>query len=423
MLSLQLICLVVGLPGRLALPHFSMQRPGMATPEPIPTLVRRLQGGGRAVQAAAVEQLAQLSAAHGQALVEAGAIPALVRLLRKGSRAEAEQAALILLGNLALVGASAAQAAAAALPLVLARLRSSNLGLASAAAGAVGNIVTAGVEAQQAARAAGAVAAVLQALRHGGAASTDLQENFSLALKNLLIFDGAVQPAELSSAVAAAPAAVALLRSSNVATQHHAAYAVANLVLAGTEAQAVAAAAGAIPALLYLADQSRDQLVRRAASTALGHLADNKQIAASILAEPGGKAFLEVLQIMGDALMKAVATSALALAEAGPPAASVTPVDEQPAQSSQAASGSTFVHASTQAGTADTAGPPPRRTRICAAPGCSTTSGLRSCRGCRGLRYCSAACQVAHWPEHRPECLRLRAEAAARGQASGGAVP
>ncbi len=51
--------------------------------------------------------------------------------------------------------------------------------------------------------------------------------------------------------------------------------------------------------------------------------------------------------------------------------------------------------------------------RTCAAPGCGNTRGLRSCGGCHVVRYCSPACCKAHWLQHKAECRRLQAKAAA----------
>lgn len=51
--------------------------------------------------------------------------------------------------------------------------------------------------------------------------------------------------------------------------------------------------------------------------------------------------------------------------------------------------------------------------RVCAAPGCGATRGLKRCGGCGTARYCSEACSRAHWREHRNECRRLQAEKAA----------
>ncbi|KAL4458422.1 hypothetical protein ABPG75_013287 [Micractinium tetrahymenae] len=56
--------------------------------------------------------------------------------------------------------------------------------------------------------------------------------------------------------------------------------------------------------------------------------------------------------------------------------------------------------------------------RVCAAEGCSNTRGLRRCAGCGTVRYCSDACQSAHWKAHRPECRRLQAAVAREAEAS-----
>lgn len=55
--------------------------------------------------------------------------------------------------------------------------------------------------------------------------------------------------------------------------------------------------------------------------------------------------------------------------------------------------------------------------RICAAPGCGATRGLKCCAGCCVVRYCSTECQRKHWPAHGGECRRLQAERAAAAAA------
>ena len=54
-----------------------------------------------------------------------------------------------------------------------------------------------------------------------------------------------------------------------------------------------------------------------------------------------------------------------------------------------------------------------RLPRVCAAPGCGATRGLRRCGGCGTVRYCSAACSRAHWRAHKGKCRRLQAAKAA----------
>lgn len=41
----------------------------------------------------------------------------------------------------------------------------------------------------------------------------------------------------------------------------------------------------------------------------------------------------------------------------------------------------------------------------------SAATKLRTCAGCRAVRYCSADCQHAHWPLHKAACRAARAAA------------
>ena len=58
---------------------------------------------------------------------------------------------------------------------------------------------------------------------------------------------------------------------------------------------------------------------------------------------------------------------------------------------------------------AEAVGAPPEQTEFlelrthCANPDCEG-QGLKTCNRCKRLRYCSVACQRAHWPAHKPEC-------------------
>ncbi|KXZ45133.1 hypothetical protein GPECTOR_58g582 [Gonium pectorale] len=66
---------------------------------------------------------------------------------------------------------------------------------------------------------------------------------------------------------------------------------------------------------------------------------------------------------------------------------------------------------------------PPWRLRVCGNPRCANFGAgaeaelrLKSCSGCRAVRYCCADCQKAHWHEgHKGDCARLGAAATAAG--------
>jgi hypothetical protein len=61
--------------------------------------------------------------------------------------------------------------------------------------------------------------------------------------------------------------------------------------------------------------------------------------------------------------------------------------------------------------------------RTCAAcNGVPPTGKLKRCGSCRGARYCSAACQHAHWPAHKAACRLAAAAGTAGGGGSGGAA-
>ncbi|PNH09694.1 hypothetical protein TSOC_003707 [Tetrabaena socialis] len=62
---------------------------------------------------------------------------------------------------------------------------------------------------------------------------------------------------------------------------------------------------------------------------------------------------------------------------------------------------------------------PPRLLRLCDNPGCGNFGDacgkLLKCSRCVGVRYCGAACQAQHWPQHKGECRRLAAAAGGKG--------
>ena len=55
----------------------------------------------------------------------------------------------------------------------------------------------------------------------------------------------------------------------------------------------------------------------------------------------------------------------------------------------------------------------------CSIPDCAK-EGTERCARCKTARYCSAACQRAHWATHKPDCARIAAAAAAAACAAGG---
>jgi hypothetical protein len=147
---------------------------------------------------------------------------------------------------------------------------------------------------------------------------------------------------------------------------------------------AAVVAAGCIPRFVQLLRTSSSEGVIRATALALGNLISGSPgTAATIQAAGGGTALQQHASNSNENVRRAVARALRLLAEhagvASPPAAP----------------------------------PPPRAPRVCAAPGCGATTGLRRCGGCRQVRYCSTACRDAHWRAHRHECKRVQAEAAA----------
>ena len=93
-----------------------------------------------------------------------------------------------------------------------------------------------------------------------------------------------------------------------------------------------------------------------------------------------------------------------ASAEKLPPPAPHQQLPAMPAQPAAAAPA---------AGAVPSRSPLTRAPRVCAAPGCGATAGLKRCGGCRAVCYCIVECSRVHWPVHKAECRRLQAETAA----------
>ena len=153
------------------------------------------------------------------------------------------------------------------------------------------------------------------------------------------------------------------------------------------ERAAAIADAGVVPALLQCLS-SDDPLTQVDAAELLSDVMTAcPHLRASVI-ETGGDSQLQRLLGSSDGNVRQAAAHALdALAEAREAA------PDQPA-------------ASTAPGTPAQPARPPR---ICAAPGCGATTGLKRCGGCGRVRYCSTECSRAHWREHRAECRRLQA--------------
>ncbi len=160
--------------------------------------------------------------------------------------------------------------------------------------------------------------------------------------------------------------------------------------------------AGAVEALQQLcqgAQASEDGSTSNTSSTAAAAAAAAAALAGCLALVPAAFARLLVVRsIMARALVAGRARALLLEAAAGPVAAG-------PA----AAAGAGAVQQGPAA-----AGQPPqqqRRPRCCARCGERGTRAqrLRLCGACRAVRYCSAECQRAHWPEHWRECVASRA--------------
>ncbi len=101
----------------------------------------------------------------------------------------------------------------------------------------------------------------------------------------------------------------------------------------------------------------------------------------------------------GDPVSAMASPGAAPAPSAGPSAAAVT-TPEQPELAAAAAAA---------------AAPAARQRIILCCLHCSKVPGqegltrLRRCRGCDVGRYCSSACQAAHWPQHRQQCLQVSA--------------
>lgn len=174
------------------------------------------------------------------------------------------------------------------------------------------------------------------------------------------------------------------------------------------ERLAALAAAGAIPALVRRVEQTREDAWRCVvAGAALSSLIQGSPERARAAAAAGAAPALQRLLDPSHTTLKPSARDPISAALRELSEVCVQhPTHSQPAQppASQAPAAG--------AGPAEPQ-PHPPLPRVCAAPGCNATHGLRRCGCCHAVRYCSVACSRANWRAHKSECRRLQAAAVA----------
>lgn len=351
----------------------------------------------------AASTLANMSKAPGAtaAVVAAGAIPALVRVLDEcnrggdggggGDSAGITAKAAMAIGNLVDEGRVATAASRAGAPAALVQLLHSSRSTEAqaAAAGALSNL-TADRDATVCQAIADADGIATLAARLCSSRDSKVVERACRALRHL-----ACDSHERASAIAAAtgcvPRLVRLLGSSGEAsTQVDAGLLVLTIINSG--AADVVVHAGAIPPLVKQLRSSQGSWPTALAASALCSLAHSNHSEAVLAA--GAAPLLERLrQASPDEAVREAAAEAL------------------DALSSHAAAPSGSDPA------AQPAGSRPRAPRVCAR--CGATGGkLRRCAGCLAVRYCSEACSVAGWRDHKARCKSVQAEREAAAAAS-----
>jgi hypothetical protein len=165
-----------------------------------------------------------------------------------------------------------------------------------------------------------------------------------------------------------------------------------------------------LQALLHARDPVRQETAARVLMVALSRSSSGGAEGAVLLAERGAlRRARELAASSGDGKVRASAArlvdtleELLLVAQQGAAGEGAAANDEHGRRQQEAAA----------------AGTPPigaaASSSVCAACGAAKASGgakLRRCAGCRAVRYCSPACQKAHWRQHRAAC-----EAAQRAQ-------
>lgn len=367
----------------------------------IPVLVRRLRRGSPGQQAAAASELWHMpvEGAVADALVAAGAVPILVQVLstsRSGDHHLKCEAASILT-CLAINSEQRAEAiVAAGGPAALVQLmRSDSADLQQSAAGTLMQITAAADAAAAPVAAAGGIELAVQRLT--SSSRVQVAEASAALLANLANTRRSESFRQAIHAAGGIPPLVAdLQRGSSDMLHEGALKAIHHLAPDSAERCQAIAAAGGARACMRLFAHPRDGACLAGAGGILVALARNGQSQAVHAADPFGAYLLaleEQVQLATDADFRQDVAEALHHLVAACAAAQAAGAAAAPSPAA------------------------PRQPRVCAAPGCSVTTGLERCSACGSVRYCSAACQAAHWKEHRPVCKRVRAERAATAAA------
>ena len=375
-----------------------------------PAALLRVLSGSRDLH---VQEMAGLALFHMScdwdskaALVDAGAFPPLVALLRsRATDSSTLQHAAYTLANLSRhesgdppsSAAAAMAAAAAGAPAALVKLLrcSAEARVLKAAAHSLAALSGSPARAvRRAVEAAGGQAALAE-LVCSSSGDTALVSALG-ALLHLMV-DSAKRSSALAAMPGLLPRLVQLLGdAANADVQDAAADLLERLADCATPAaMSACVAAGVAPALAAaLSRSSASGNLRRDCSLLAGGLAEEGHAAA--LREAGVAPHLRRLE----------GSSERAVAEAAAWALQQLSASQHPT-----AAGGSAAEPATPAKPAAQRPQHPRRT--CANPGCNATHSLRRCGGCGTVFYCSAACSRAHWRAHRAECRRLQAAQAA----------
>ncbi len=408
----------------------------------VSTLVSMLQGsmgsGREAVQMGATAALWQLALCNGgaAAVAAAGAIGPFVQLLlaRRGQPLSlADMAAAGALLEVAAVAGEQLQLQLAmdvieqgGLPALLAVIERRSPACAAGgfeegaltfAASATGWLACHGGNCQAAVVAAGSVHSLASLLSHGSSA---VQRAATDALRIALRRSPAAAAAFAEAQ--GAPAAVQLLHSSDLEVREHVTEALCSAACHDATCCAAILAAGAMQPLVQLL-RTPGRVAQACAADTLGNLCVMQPEAAAAAIQQAGS----VMEALGQ--MAAASDDEQLRRAASRAMRCVTRAMETAAQQQAASSGSqpsasadgTAATNSQAAGPADHGEAAAKPARVCAAPSCGATSGLKRCSGCRAVRYCSEACSRAHWRVHKAECRRYQAEraAAAAGEGAG----